>query len=88
MKYFLDDGKTTSHLKKICETELQPSKWINDTCYYFYNDGFYDFDEAQSICSEAFKYYGFENGRIYEPQNLDDFKKTFEMAEDFNRRCV
>ena len=56
---------------------------MNNTCYSFHNVEEQSFDKAQKICSDEFKKYGFKNGRIYEPRNLDTFVKIYKMAEEY-----
>ena len=54
---------------------------MNDRCYYFFGKEKKSFDDAQKICSEKFKEHGFNNGRLYEPKDLDNFVKLYELAE-------
>jgi len=78
-----DVVKTSAQLKEVCETISNHSKWMNNTCYSFHNVEEQSFDKAQKICSDEFKKYGFKNGRIYEPRNLDTFVKIYKMAEEY-----
>ena len=72
----------------ICETEFNfnSSKWLNKRCYYFHNKDEVSFDNAKKICSEIFKRIGFGKGRLYEPENLDDFDKIYKLAEEFDEK--
>ena len=56
---------------------------MNDRCYYFF-DKKKKFDDAKKICSEKFKEHGFKNGRLYEPKDLKNFAKIYELAEQFS----
>ena len=38
------------------------------------------------ICSDTFKQHGFENGRIYEPKDSENFVKIYKLAEEFSKR--
>ena len=58
---------------------------MNDRCYYFF-DHKKSFDDAQKICSEKFKEQGFNNGRLYEPKDLKNFGKLYELAEQASKR--
>jgi len=84
--------KTTAQLKKICETQFEFSRWIDDRCYFFHNKEVQSFDDSQKICSDAFKKHGFDNGRVYEPRGsgyvdyIENFIKVYEMAEEFSKR--
>jgi len=78
-----DVVKTSTQLKEVCETISNHSKWMNNTCYYFHNVEVRSFAKAQKVCSDRFEKYGFKNGRIYEPRNLDTFVKIYKMAEEF-----
>ena len=84
--------KTTAQLKKICETQFEFSRWIDDRCYFFHNKEVQSFDDSQKICSDAFKKHGFDNGRVYEPRGSgyvdynENFIKVYEMAEEFSKR--
>jgi len=78
--------KTTAQLKKICETQFEFSRWINDRCYFFHNKEVRSFDDSQKICSDTFKQHGFDNGRVYEPRDQDNFKVIYELAEEFSKR--
>ena len=77
--HFLGYIKTTP--QELCETKFEFSKWINDRCYYFHNKEVKIFNDAQKICSEMC---GFDNGRLYEPKDLDNFSKIYELAEQFS----
>ena len=57
---------------------------MNGTCYHFHNDEVKLFDDAQKKCSEAFKKYGFDNGRLYEPKDIESFAKIYELAENIS----
>ena len=57
---------------------------MNDQCYYFYNEEVKLFDDAQNICSEIVKKHGFDNGRLYEPKDLENFAMIYELAEQFS----
>ena len=59
---------------------------MNDRCYYFHNQEVKIFDDAQKICSEKFKEHGFKNGRLYEPKDLQNFAKIYELAEQFSKK--
>ena len=77
------------NLKTTCETKFNnSSKWMNGTCYYFHNDEVKSFDAAQKICSEKFKKYGFGNGILYEPKNLENFALIYELAENFSNHST
>ena len=52
---------------------------MNDRCYLFF-DGKKSIGDAQKICSEKFKEHGFSNGILYEPKDLDNFVKLYELA--------
>ena len=54
---------------------------MNDRCYFFFDKEEKSFDHAQKICSEKFKEHGFNNGRLYEPKNIENFVKLYEFAE-------
>ena len=71
-------------LQTICETKFNSSKWTNGTCYYFHNEEIKLFDDAQKNCSDMFKKHGFENGRLYEPKDLETFVKIYKLAEHFS----
>ena len=75
-----------SENKDICETEFNSSKWLNNRCYYFHNKDETSFDNAKKICSEIFKDIGFGKGRLYEPENREDFVKIYELAEQFSEK--
>ena len=57
---------------------------MNDRCYYFHNEEVKSFEDAQRICSEKFKEHGFSNGRLYEPKDIENFAKIYELAEEFS----
>jgi len=76
--------KTPEQLKEVCESAHNQTKWMNNTCYSFHNVEIRHFDEAQKICSDEFKKYGLNNGRIYEPRNNKTFVKLYKMAEKFS----
>ena len=57
---------------------------MNGRCYYFHNEEVKLFDDAQNICSEIIKKHGFDNGRLYEPIDLENFAKIYELAEQFS----
>ena len=59
---------------------------MNNRCYYFHNKEEISFDNAKKICSEIFKNIGFGKGRLYEPENLEDFDKIYELAEEFSEK--
>ena len=59
---------------------------MNDRCYYFHNEEVKLFDDAQKKCSEIFKKHGFYNGRLYEPKDLGNFTKVYELAEKFSMK--
>ena len=61
---------------------------MNDQCYYFYNEEVKLFDDAQKICSEAFKKHGFDNGILYEPKNPENFVKIYELAEQISNHST
>ena len=75
-----------SENKDICETKFNSSKWLNNRCYYFHNKDEISFDNATKICSEIFKEIGFGKGRLYEPENREDFAKIYELAEQFSEK--
>ena len=75
-----------AQLKEICETKFTLSKWVNDRCYYFFDKEVKSFDDAQNICSEKFKEHGFNNGKLYEPKDLENFAKIYELAEQFSKK--
>ena len=81
---FAPETATPAHLKEICKTKFTLSKWMNDRCYYFFGKSKKSFDDAQKICSEKFKEHGFNNGKLYEPKNLQNFAKIYELAEQFS----
>ena len=76
------------NLKTTCETKFNSSKWMNGTCYYFHNDEVKLFDDAKEICSEAFQKYGFDNGILYEPKNLENFASIYELAEKISNHST
>ena len=78
--------KTEAQLKDVCETQFKFSRWINDRCYFFHNKEVQSFDDSQKICSDTFKQHGFNNGRVYEPRDHDNFKVVYELAEEFSKR--
>ena len=78
--------KTTAQLKKICEIQFEFSRWINDRCYFFHNKEVPSFDDSQKICSDTFKQHGFDNGRVYEPRDSDNFDVVYALAEEFSKR--
>jgi len=78
--------KTAAQLKEVCETKLEYSRWIDDRCYFFHNKEVRAFDDAKKICSDTFKQHGFENGRIYEPKDSENFVKIYKLAEEFSKR--
>jgi len=78
--------KTAAQLKEVCETLFEYSRWINDRCYFFHNKEVRAFDDAQKICSVIGKQHGFENGRIYEPKDSENFVKIYKLAEEFSKR--
>ena len=78
--------KTTAQLKKVCESQFEFARWINDRCYHFYNKEVGSFDDAQKICSDTFKQHGFGNGRLYEPREDENFIQIYRLAEDFSQR--
>ena len=78
--------KTAAELKEVCETQFEYSRWINDSCYFFHNEEVRAFDDASKICSDTFKQHGFENGRIYEPKDSENFVKIYKLAEEFSKR--
>ena len=80
MNYFL------AQLKEICNTKFEFSKWINDKCYYFNNHKVQLFDEAQTICFEKFEEYGFNNGKLFEPEDTDIFFKIYKLVEKFSKK--
>ena len=59
---------------------------MNNRCYYFHNKDEISFDNAKNICFEIFKEIGFGKGRLYEPENLEDFAKIYELAEEFSEK--
>ena len=61
---------------------------MNGQCYYFHNEEEKYFDDAQNICSEIAKNHGFDNGRLYEPQDLDNFAEIYELAEQFSGKLT
>ena len=73
-------------MRHIGETEFEFSRWIDDKCYLFYNKEVGSFDDVQKICSDTFKQYGFENGRLYEPRDSENFVKIYKLAEEFSKR--
>ena len=82
--------KSAAQLKEVCErqigiTEFEFSRWIDDKCYLFYNKEVGSFDDVQKICSDTFKQYGFENGRLYEPRDSENFVKIYKLAEEFSK---
>jgi hypothetical protein len=58
---------------------------MNGRCYYFFNEE-ESFDNAQKICSAKFKEHGFNNGKLYEPEDLKNFAKIYELAEKFSKK--
>ena len=78
------DIKNEANLKEICKTKLRFSKWMNGRCYYFHNEEVKLFDDAQKKCSEIVKKHGYDNGRLYEPKDLDNFAEIYELAEQFS----
>ena len=78
--------KTAAQLKEVCETLFEYSRWINDRCYFFHNKEVRAFDDVKKICSDTFKQHGFENGRIYEPKDSENFVKIYKLAEEFSKR--
>ena len=83
--------KSAAQLKEVCErqigeTEFQFSRWIDDKCYIFYNYEVGSSENAQKICSDAFRDQGFENGRLYEPRDSENFIKIYKLAEEFSKR--
>ena len=78
--------KNAAQLKEVCETQFEYSRWINDRCYFFHNKEVRAFDDAKKICSDTFKQHGFENGRIYEPKDSENFVKIYKLAEEFSKR--
>ena len=83
--------KSAAQLKEVCErrigqTELEFSRWIDDKCYLFYNKEVGSFDDVQKICSDTFKQYEFENCRLYEPRDSENFFKIYKLAEEFSKR--
>ena len=85
LHFISGDSENTTRLKDICENEFNSSKWLNNRCYYFHNKDEISFDNATKICSEIFKEIGFGKGRLYEPENLEDFAKIYELAEQFEK---
>ena len=79
--HFSVDIKTTP--KELCETKFEFSKWMNDRCYYFHNKEVKIFDDAQKICSEMC---GIDNGRLYEPKDLENFSMIYQLAEKFSKQ--
>lgn len=75
--------KTVAELKEVCESKFNHSKWMDNTCFYFHNIEIRSFDDAQKVCSDKFKKYGFNNGRIYEPRNEETFVEIYTLAEEF-----
>ena len=59
---------------------------MNERCYYFHNTKIKSFDNATSICSEIFKKFGFDNGGLYEPKNLEEFAEIYKLAEQFSEK--
>ena len=57
---------------------------MNGRCYYFHNEEVKLFGDAQNVCYEIVKKHGFENGRLYEPKDLNNFAKIYELAEQFS----
>ena len=55
----------------------------NDRCYYFYDKEVQSFNEAQRICDEKLKEFGFSTGILYEPRNQTNFIRVYELAEKF-----
>ena len=86
LHFISGDSETTTRLKDICENEFNSSKWLNNRCYYFHNKDEISFDNAMKICSEIFKEIGFGKGRLYEPENLEDFAKIYELADQFSEK--
>ena len=80
MNYYL------AQLKEICNTKFEFSKWIDDKCYYFNNHKVQLFDEAQTICFEKFEEYGFNDGRLFEPEDTEIFFKIYKLAEKFSKK--
>ena len=70
----------------MCETQFEFARWINDRCYYFYNKEVASIDDVQKICSDTFTQHGFENGRLYEPRDAENFVKIYRLAEDFSQK--
>ena len=70
----------------MCETQFDFARWINDRCYVFCNEEVGSFDDVQKICSDTFKQHGFENGRLYEPRDVENFVKIYRLAEKFSQR--
>ena len=86
VRYLLHFISGDSENKDICETKFNSSKWLNNRCYYFHNKDEISFDNAKKICSEIFKDHGFDKGRLYEPENPEDFAKIYELAEQFSEK--
>ena len=75
-----------AQLKEVCETEFQFSRWIDDKCYFFYDKEVGSSEDVQKICSDTFRQHGFENGRLYEPRDSENFVKIYKLAEEFSKR--
>ena len=80
-EHFSGDIKTKA--KKLCETKFEFLRWMNDRCYYFHNKEVKIFNDAQKICSEMC---GFDNGRLYEPKDLDNFSDIYKLAEQYSKK--
>ena len=59
---------------------------MNGKCFFFPNEEVKSFREAHQICHDTFSQFGFVNGKMYEPRDMVEFEKVYEMAEDFSKR--
>ena len=72
-------------LKATCES-LEQSKFENGVCYFFHDTEVRSFNDAKKVCSDEAKKFGYNNGRLYEPRDANNFAEIYKLAEEFSKR--